>query len=249
MENDEDLFFKIINEISSSYKIRDKDNWLDIGCGNGDLTYLINSQNINCIGIDVEFKEGLNIDKLVDEKKVRLIETINNSRRELENFNSKYRWPCPSESITFSFSSSVIEHVINIEEFISENSRVIKKGGLSIHYFPSKYALFEAHTGIPFGGIFINLRYYQLMTKLRLCNGNFRDHIESFKYMQSSTNYINKKALINQFEKEKLYFLEERNDLIVKTKGGVFMKYLSRSKFFCFIFGLLRSRLLIFIKN
>ena len=83
-----------------------------------------------------------------------------------------------------------MEHVKNIREFAKENSRVLLKGGYSIHYFPCRFALFEAHTGIPFGGIFINKSYYKLMTFLRICRKDFRNYKYAYSYMKFSTNYL-----------------------------------------------------------
>lgn len=39
-------------------------------------------------------------------------------------------------------SSSVLEHLENLENFVNESARVLRPGGLFIHVFPSRYALF-----------------------------------------------------------------------------------------------------------
>ena len=82
--------------------------------------------------------------------------------------NQNYSWPYESNSTDFSLSWFVIENIINLEEFIKENARILQKSVYYFHYFPARSALVEAHNGIPFGGLIINKFYYDIMFKLRL---------------------------------------------------------------------------------
>ena len=62
-------FVKLLLTFAEKYEI-DKSNFLEIGCGNGNVTYFLNNENINTIGIDVEFKYGPFLEKLLKEKKL-----------------------------------------------------------------------------------------------------------------------------------------------------------------------------------
>jgi len=242
------LFYKLLIVLIDELKISPKIKMLDIGCGNGDLTHFINSQNINCLGIDVEFKKGDHKDELIKKNLIKLVDSSGKDRKEILELNNRYFWPCETESIQFAFSSSVIEHIINLKEFASENARILNLGGYSAHYFPSRLCLFEAHTGIPFGALFINKKYYQFATKLGFCKKKFSDWRDAFNYMQISTNYMKHKNLIDIFEENNLKFVGSRNDLIIKYLGPKHLRFLANFKLFCFIFGIFRSKLYLFQK-
>ena len=240
--------FKMLLEITKDLGILNRKKWLDIGCGNGDLTHFINSKNINCLGIDVEFKKGVYKDKLIKNNLIKLIESSFKDRKTILESNKRYFWPCETNSINFAFSSSVIEHIINLKEFASENARILDEGGYCAHYFPSRLALFEAHTGIPFGALFINKKYYQFATKLGFCKKKFNNWKDAIDYMRTSTNYMNHKQLIDIFKENNLKFIGSRNDLIIKYLGPKHLRFLANFKNFGFVFGIFRSKLYLFQK-
>ena len=137
-------FIKLLQEICLNLKIP-FNNWLDIGCGNGKLVYLLNQKGFSTLGIDVEFKEGEYISELLSNNIVKQIKSPENCRSSVINDGSFYKWPVEDNSINFAFSSSVLEHVINKLKFIEENNIILKVGGLTLHYLPSKFALIEPH--------------------------------------------------------------------------------------------------------
>ena len=241
------LYYLLI-EISSYLNLRNKIKWVEIGCGNGNFVDCLLKNNKKCIGIDVEFKVGPSREKLINSKYIKKISSPNNNRADISEKNKKYKWPLNKGTTELTFSSSVIEHVKNLREFASENSRVLIKGGYSIHYFPCRLAIFEAHTGIPLGGIFINKTYYRFMIFLGLCRKNFKNNNDAFHYMKNSTNYLKKSEIIKIFADYNLIFLCERNDLIIKHIGSNFYKNFAKINFIVFLFGIFRSRLLIFKK-
>jgi SAM-dependent methyltransferase len=51
--------------------------------------------------------------------------------------------PFEDEEVDLIVSRSVIEHLRNSEEFIAHSARALKRGGVSIHVFPSKFAPFS----------------------------------------------------------------------------------------------------------
>tara|TARA_B100000212_G_C27354327_1_gene525137 strand:+ start:301 stop:1053 length:753 start_codon:yes stop_codon:yes gene_type:complete len=241
-------FFNLLIDLSKILNLNQNQKWLEIGCGNGNLiNYLIQKEK-NCIGIDVEFKNGPYTKKLEKNCKIKKISTDKNNRINIKRNNDLYTWPCEDKSFGISFSSSVIEHVMNIKEFARENSRILTHGGFAIHYFPSRTAIIEAHTGIPFGGVFINKKFYKFMIFLGLSRNGFKDYQQTYKYMKNSTNYLTKSKIIKNFSNYNLKFIGERNDLIIKHIGPIHLKKLSKFKIFVFLFGIFRSKILIFKK-
>lgn len=59
------------------------------------------------------------------------------------------RWPFTDESVDIVVSNQVIEHVMNIEQFCSENFRVLRPGGFGLHVFPTQHSLVEFHMRLP----------------------------------------------------------------------------------------------------
>ena len=242
------ITYKILSQLIEDLKIKKDSRFLDIGCGNGNLTYFFNQNKKNCIGIDVQFKKGLYKKTLLEKNIIRRIECGGKLKKDLETINTIYEWPIETGIIDFSFSIDVLEHINNIEEFVKENARVINPGGYSVHYFPSRFSILEAHTGIPFGGYFVNKSYYWLMIKLGLSSKKFKNSTKAFQYVTRATNYMSKRNLINLFKKNNFSFVCERNDLTIRFKGSKIMKYLFRVKIFRKLFGIFRSKLIIFRK-
>lgn len=241
-------FYKLLEEFSSDYKLSKNANWLEIGCGNGNLINHLNNKGKRCIGIDVEFKKGPYINELLRKNLIKLIKYHGKARDDINENNNYYSWPCKSESIEFTYSSSVLEHIFNLDEFAKENSRILTSAGYCLHYLPSRTAFIEAHTGIPFGGLFINKNYYLIMFILGIYNKKFKSLNDILVYMRNSTKYRSKKEIIKIFRNNNLKFIEERNDLIIKYMGPKFSINLYKIRFLNTIFGIFRSKLLIFKK-
>ena len=63
---------------------------------------------------------------------------------------NNFKIPFENNSFDLVISTSVFEHVFNKEEAFREIKRVLKKDGLAIHNFPSKYYLPIDHNPIHF---------------------------------------------------------------------------------------------------
>jgi len=118
-----DKYFKHICE---NYLLKDLYNKkiLDIGCGKGTAMNYFSKYGLNSFGIDCR-DEGLDNFKLCN----------------IENESIPY----PDNTFDIVYSKSVIEHVINSDNFIDQSIRVLKPGGLFICLTPdwgSQYKYF-----------------------------------------------------------------------------------------------------------
>ena len=77
-------FIQLLKEICTKLDIS-YSNWLDIGCGNGTLVYLLNQRGIPTLGIDVEFKPGEYVSELLISKKIKQIKSPNDKRNSIIN--------------------------------------------------------------------------------------------------------------------------------------------------------------------
>lgn len=109
---------------------------LDIGCGDGVLSYLFAKAGAHVTGIDNE-EYGLkfareNLDRASKNEKLHY--TFVNG--------SAYELPFESESFDIVVSCEVIEHVREPERLVSEASRVLRKGGRFVVTTPHRLTEF-----------------------------------------------------------------------------------------------------------
>ncbi len=122
---------------------------------------------------------------------------------------ANYRIPFDDNSFDYVFSNQVLEHVQNYPEALSEIYRVLKPGGSSLHFFPSKYRPVECHIFVPFGGIFQGYNYLAFWAFLGIRNQfqqglRFREVARiNHEYLTNRTTYYSKKTIsryvLNQF--------------------------------------------------
>lgn len=234
----------------NSLKISKKEKLLDIGCGNGDTVKLLRMEGYQAFGIDVEFKQGEHTNELMQKGYIKNIPAPS-GRRGVKEENDSYKWPIESGSIGFSFSSSVIEHVANLEEFALENHRCLKSKGLCLHYYPSKTALKEAHTGILLGGLLQNKLYTRAHAKLLGTRKEFGNNAEkSYQYIKNFTHYKSQKQIIRIFEENGFEFIDDMSHLTAQAKGrrllAVSMKNFKLARFG---FNIARSHASLFMKH
>jgi SAM-dependent methyltransferase len=169
---------------------------LDFGCGSGDKLKFLRDSGYNFIGCDMEFKPGEFTKRLVEENVITKISM------------NPYRLPFPRDHFDFVLSDQVFEHVLEYEEVLCELSRVVKNGCSSLHIFPSKWKIFESHTGTPFGGA---IKFYIWVLFWALLGFNKRNHKNKsrfeiakldYEYITRKTNYLSGseiKKLFNKF--------------------------------------------------
>ena len=120
---------------------------LDFGCGNGNRVQKMRDAGIDAYGCDVKFKSGEHADSLEGAGAIRLLQY------------SPYQLPFEDQEFDCIISNAVLEHVHNKDETFAELDRILKPGGVQMHYFPSKYGVIETHIFVPFASI-IQHYYY-----------------------------------------------------------------------------------------
>ena len=127
---------------------------LDFGCGAGKEVYQFRKMGYKTYGCDIDnfFEETQN--RCKEEGLINPGETIFGT---IDMAN--YRIPFADSSFDYVFSNQVFEHVQNYPEALSEIYRVLKPGGCSLHFFPSRYRPIEAHVFVPFAGVFRSYAY------------------------------------------------------------------------------------------
>jgi len=132
-------------------------NLLDAGCGNGQLiSYLLENipvtsgSAVDVSGFDV-LDDGVQRQGFLDAARA----TLSGSHPEIDwqehvlAAATSEPWPFPKQSFDIVVSNQVCEHVADLNEFFSENARVLRNDGVAIHLFPLRDYLLEGHLLLP----------------------------------------------------------------------------------------------------
>jgi SAM-dependent methyltransferase len=126
---------------------------LDYGCGNGAIVEGGRDRGLRIYGVE-EFYGGSNIRGELEKKGL-----LGDIVKSLEEGVI----PFPDAHFDLVVSNQVFEHVVDLDEVLSEISRVLKPGGKLICVFPSKEVWREGHCGVPWAHWLpeeFRLRYY-----------------------------------------------------------------------------------------
>jgi len=137
---------------------------LDFGAGAGATVYRYRRAGFDAYGVDIAEAGDYYRDKMRAEGLLGGDEPL----RQLDLSN--YRLPFDDGRFDFVFSHQVFEHVQNYDEALAEIRRVLAPGGVSLHVFPPRWSLREAHTFVPFAGAFHPAWYLRLWAGLGLRN-------------------------------------------------------------------------------
>lgn len=133
-------------------------NLVDIGCGNGQLM-LACYRHLHKLTSRKLFISGFDVTDSRVQRSNFFGETLTLLQREapdvpwverLFKISSQDAWPYADSSVDAAMSNQVLEHVVDLDRFIEELSRVLKPGGIAINLFPLKSLLVESHVGVPF---------------------------------------------------------------------------------------------------
>jgi SAM-dependent methyltransferase len=154
---------------------------LDAGCGNCELIAYLETfipkfnegLPVEVYGFDV-FDSKIQFSDFFDKANQKLLERFGhiNWESRLKIISSKEPWPFENEYFDIVVSNQVVEHVQDHDCFFSQNWRVLKNNGFSIHLFPVKNYIVEGHINLSFAHRFnqwsLLYRYIKILSALRM---------------------------------------------------------------------------------
>ena len=231
----------IINDMG--YNLDQQSVILDLGCGNGNLVKAYRDNGFQAYGCDFQFKEGPFVDDMLHQSIIRTISS------------NAYKLPFDDNSIDFLVSDQVFEHVKDYPSTLSEIYRVLKPGGASLHFFPSRYVLIEPHVHIPFASVFQNYYWLKLWAFLGIRTQEQKGLSaketadKNYQYLRNQTIYLTKSQIKEHCD---AYFSRTRfcEDLFFKyIQRAPFLFSLSKKLFFLpSLYSTVRTRVLFFSK-
>jgi SAM-dependent methyltransferase len=114
---------------------------LDMGCGRGAFVGNLRKQGWRAFGVEVDprfIQAGAVVETLFKEQSPIL--TV---------LQADGRAPFPDGFFDVILSNQVLEHIGDLDTAIAEMRRLLKPGGMMLHYFPAKFRLVEPHYRLP----------------------------------------------------------------------------------------------------
>jgi len=157
---------------------------LDFGCGSGRHTYeYLDAGFPNAFGYDV--KNYVKLRSAADIAHFR----FDPMPADRSDYPPMSEIPWPDDVFDFAFATSVFEHVREQKLAFSEIHRVLKPGGWFLNVFPSKWRPIEAHTDVPFGGVFNSPGYLRLCATLGI-RGNLYEENFTVDQLVDANRYF-----------------------------------------------------------
>jgi len=101
-----------------------KGRLLDIGCQEGEITWMLHKEGFEAHGVDINYKQ-------IEKAKQKYPQI------EFKQADCGNKIPFPNNFFDVVWAGDVIEHICNTDIFINEVNRVLKKGGLFILSIPT----------------------------------------------------------------------------------------------------------------
>lgn len=167
---------------------------LDFGCGAGNQVQNLLDLGFDCHGCDLAFKTGPHVESLRADGRVHTLQL------------EPYRLPFEDNSFDFIYSDQVFEHVLDYGPTLRELRRVLRDDGWSLHIFPSKWRLREAHLGTPFGGA-LKYKWWTSAWATLGCHRSYPDTLDrkeiiqrDWEYLMTCTNYLSQSEIHRAFQ-------------------------------------------------
>jgi SAM-dependent methyltransferase len=151
--------FAVLRETDIDIPIRDETTWfldryarnrgvprgeitlLDMGCGRGAFVGKLRKLGWRAFGIEVDARfvqAGVVIERLFNEQSPILTVLREDGRAAF-----------PEGFFDVILSNQVLEHIGDLDTAVAEMRRLLKPGGMMLHYFPAKFRLVEPHYRLP----------------------------------------------------------------------------------------------------
>ena len=157
---------------------------LDYGCGKGDIVEEGRRRQLKIYGVEA-FYGGSTIREVVKDKGL-----LGGAIVELDDG----RIPFPDYYFDLVVSNQVFEHVPDLDQVLTEISRVLTSIGKLLCLFPSQDVIREGHCGVPFAHWFPKdtyYRYYWLLLLRKLGFGHHTGEKSSREWAKTFFDWLN----------------------------------------------------------
>lgn len=163
---------------------------LDFGCGQGLLVASLLSTGVEAYGVDIN-ANYLATGRPYFEREGRW------HPNRLSLIGEDGRTVFEDGFFDIIVSDQVCEHVTDIDQFLSEQHRLLKPNGIALHILPARWHVFESHIGVPFAHWPGNPRWRRALIRswLRLIEprasrASLRDRARRYeRYLEEQTHY------------------------------------------------------------
>jgi SAM-dependent methyltransferase len=182
---------------------------LDIGCGEGNCVRSLREAGYDAWGCEIGLRETPGSRELAKAGYIKPIPM------------NPYRLPFDDKQFDVILSDEVLEHVMNYEDFIAENYRVQKDGGVSLHLFPGRYTPIEMHVFVPLASVHRSYAWLLLWALLGVRN-EFQKGMKPRKVAQLNWNFLREHTNYLSTPTIRALFLRKYSS--VQFREGLFLK-------------------------
>lgn len=126
---------------------------LDFGCGAGATVFRLRELGFEAYGFDIH--DYVNYRSDTDRQWFRFSRSTSADSSAFTVDADRYRVPFPDSSFDVVHSSSVLEHVLDLDPVLAECARLLNRQGICVHFYPGRYQLVEPHLYVPLASFII----------------------------------------------------------------------------------------------
>jgi SAM-dependent methyltransferase len=171
----------------AGYELSPRSKVLDFGCGSGGLVYEFRDLGYDAYGFDIHDRVRY---RTSDDR--AFFGFVENPQTDTSNAlisPGRFRIPFGDDTFDAIFSTSVIEHVMDLRTAAVELGRVTKPTGVTLHTYPRYWTLVEPHTYVPFGGAFQSWLYFYFWALLGVRN-EFQGSFSAKQTADNNLHYV-----------------------------------------------------------
>lgn len=196
-----DLFLSVLRDLGCA--LESDDAILDFGCGEGRQVTALRARGYRAFGVDV-----------YDRSAAAFAQCLNSGfcGRHEQIFSAAelvpYRLPYDEGAFAVVFSNQVMEHVQDWGAALAEIHRVLRPGGVMVHFFPSRWRVIESHVHVPLASVFQGLPYLKAWAWLGVRTAA-QKHLSwevvaraNHQYLTTRTNYLSKSQIQRYAERQ-----------------------------------------------